>query len=77
MIKPDGVSGNYATAIKKNISEFGFGITNETTVQLDEETVKDFYAEHSSRSFFPGLVRYMTRYSCLVNNFKPFNLVDR
>lgn len=60
MIKPDGVSGNYTTAIKKIISDFGFGITNETMVQLDEETVKNFYAEHSLRSFFPGLVQYMT-----------------
>ncbi|XP_057514686.1 probable nucleoside diphosphate kinase 5 [Actinidia eriantha] len=28
-------------------------------VQLDEDTVKSFYAEHASKSFFPNLVRYM------------------
>lgn len=31
-------------------------------VQLDEATVKFFYAEHSSKSFFSSLIKYMTRY---------------
>ncbi|KAL3528572.1 hypothetical protein ACH5RR_007894 [Cinchona calisaya] len=60
MIKPDGVSGNYTRDIKKIISDSGFGIIEEVMVQLDEDTVKNFYAEHSSRSFFPRLVQYMT-----------------
>ena len=62
MIKPDGLSGNYADEIKNAILESGFIILREMTVRLDEDTAGKFYAEHSSRSFFPALVKYMTRY---------------
>ena len=62
IIKPDGLLGNYTDDIKKTILEYGFSILKEKTVQLDEETVKRFYAEHSSKSFFSSLIKYMTRY---------------
>lgn len=62
MIKPDGVSGNYTSSIKKIILDSGFGITEEVMVHLDEDLVKNFYAEHSSKSFFSSLLQYMTRY---------------
>ncbi|ONK66077.1 uncharacterized protein A4U43_C06F3920 [Asparagus officinalis] len=60
MIKPDGVSGNYTTQIKSIILESGFNIVREKMLQLNEETVAHFYAEHSGRSFFPNLMKYMT-----------------
>ncbi|XP_019077838.1 probable nucleoside diphosphate kinase 5 isoform X2 [Vitis vinifera] len=60
MIKPDGLSGNYTDEIKNAILESGFIILREMTVRLDEDTAGKFYAEHSSRSFFPALVKYMT-----------------
>lgn len=62
MIKPDGVSGNYTEQIKSIIRESGFSIVREKMLQLNEETVAHFYAEHSGRSFFPNLMKYMTRY---------------
>ncbi|KAH9621874.1 hypothetical protein KSS87_008178 [Heliosperma pusillum] len=61
MIKPDGLSGNYSDRIKKVILDSGFSITRELTIQLDEHTVERFYAEHSSKSFFVNLLKYMTR----------------
>lgn len=61
MIKPDGVSGNYTEEIKMIIVDSGFSIVNERLTQLDKETASAFYEEHSSRSFFPDLVSYMTR----------------
>ncbi|KAM7480633.1 hypothetical protein LguiA_028846 [Lonicera macranthoides] len=60
MIKPDGLAGNYTSVIKKIILESGFSIPREMVAQLDEHSVKSFYAEHSSKSFFPSLVKYMT-----------------
>ncbi|XP_048335862.2 probable nucleoside diphosphate kinase 5 isoform X1 [Ziziphus jujuba] len=60
MIKPDGLSGNYTDRIKNLISDSGFTICKERIIQLDEESVMSFYAEHSSRSFFGSLVKYMT-----------------
>ncbi|KAJ4717757.1 Nucleoside diphosphate kinase [Melia azedarach] len=60
MIKPDGLSGNYTDGIKKVILESGFRILRERVVQLDENGAATFYAEHSSRSFFSSLIKYMT-----------------
>ncbi|KAL0341818.1 UNVERIFIED_CONTAM: putative nucleoside diphosphate kinase, partial [Sesamum calycinum] len=60
IIKPDGVNGNYVDVIKKTILGSGFSITQEMQLQLNENTVKSFYAEHASKSFFSGLVQYMT-----------------
>lgn len=61
MIKPDGVSGNYTEEIKRLIVEAGFNIVKERLTQLEKEAASAFYDEHSSRSFFPDLVSYMTR----------------
>lgn len=62
MIKPDGLFGNYTDRIKNVILESGFIIFKEKVVQLDEDSAASFYAEHSTRSFFSSLVKYMTRY---------------
>ncbi|KAJ6805081.1 putative nucleoside diphosphate kinase 5 [Iris pallida] len=60
MIKPDGLSGNYTDQIKIIILESGFNIVSEKMFQLDAESAAIFYAEHSGRSFFPSLIKYMT-----------------
>ncbi|XP_020548011.1 probable nucleoside diphosphate kinase 5 isoform X2 [Sesamum indicum] len=60
IIKPDGVNGNYVDVIKKTILGSSFSITQEMQLQLNVNTVKSFYAEHASKSFFSGLVQYMT-----------------
>jgi len=65
MIKPDGLSGNYTDQIKSIILESGFNIVREKMLQLNKENVTLFYAEHSGRSFFPDLVKYMSRYLLL------------
>lgn len=61
IIKPDGVLGNYSDEIKHLIIDYGFSIAREIRIQLDEYSVGRFYAEHSSKSFFSSLVKYMTR----------------
>ncbi|KAJ7003274.1 hypothetical protein NC653_008500 [Populus alba x Populus x berolinensis] len=67
MIKPDGLLGNYTERIKEVIVDYGFSILREITAQLDQDSASSFYAEHSSRSFFPSLINYMT--SCKVLNW--------
>ncbi|KAI3891772.1 hypothetical protein MKX03_020910 [Papaver bracteatum] len=47
-------------AIKEMILESNFSILRETTVQLDEDSAAHFYAEHTERSFFNNLIKYMT-----------------
>ncbi|KAK8675783.1 hypothetical protein V6N13_033846 [Hibiscus sabdariffa] len=66
IIKPDGISGNYTERIKQVILESGFEISKEMVIQLDEENAANFYAEHSSKSFFTNLIRYMTSGPVLV-----------
>lgn len=66
IIKPDGLLGNYTDYIKRTIVAYSFRIFKEKIVQLDEATVKSFYAEHSSKSFFANLIKYMTSGPVLV-----------
>ena len=68
MIKPDGLSGKYTEKIKAAILDSGFHIVKETEVQLDAERASLFYAEHSQRSFFDSLVKYITRYYCCLKD---------
>jgi nucleoside diphosphate kinase len=62
MIKPDGVFGNYIDRIKNAILGSGFSIFKEMIVQLDEDSAASFYVEHSSKSFYSSLIKYVTRY---------------
>ncbi|CAK7356493.1 unnamed protein product [Dovyalis caffra] len=66
MIKPDGLLGNYTERIKLVILEYEFSILKETTTQLDQDRASSFYTEHSSKSFFPSLIKYMTSGPVLV-----------
>ncbi|KAH7565602.1 hypothetical protein JRO89_XS09G0232800 [Xanthoceras sorbifolium] len=75
MIKPDGVSGNYTDGIKMAILESGFSILRESIVQLDEDKAVTFYAEHSSRTFFTSLIKYMTSGPVLVMVLEKENAV--
>nr|XP_017218484.1 PREDICTED: probable nucleoside diphosphate kinase 5 isoform X2 [Daucus carota subsp. sativus] len=61
MIKPDGIVGNHTHFIKTTILASSFTILQEITLQLDRHTAQGFYAEHSSRTFFPDLIDFITR----------------
>ncbi|KAJ0006827.1 hypothetical protein Pint_29180 [Pistacia integerrima] len=75
MVKPDGVLGNYTDEIKRVILESGFNIFKEKISQLDEEQTATFYAEHSSKSFFSSLIKYMTSGPVLVMVLEKENAV--
>ncbi|GAB2269055.1 hypothetical protein Dimus_003985 [Dionaea muscipula] len=75
IIKPDGVYGNYTDMIKKVIHDNDFRIVRERWVQLDEDTVRTFYAEHYSKAFFTNLVEYMTSGPVLIMILEKQNAV--
>ncbi|XP_050285243.1 probable nucleoside diphosphate kinase 5 isoform X1 [Quercus robur] len=75
MIKPDGLFGNYTDRIKNVILESGFIIFKEKVVPLDEDSAANFYAEHSTRSFFSSLVKYMMSGPVLVMVLEKENAV--
>ena len=58
MMKPDICSNRKAEAhIKRLINEAGLTIVREDRCRLSRAECEHFYAEHSERPFFPGLVR--------------------
>ncbi|XP_052184097.1 probable nucleoside diphosphate kinase 5 [Diospyros lotus] len=75
IVKPDGFLGNYTNTIKEIILDSGFSISMEMITQLNEETVKIFYAEHSAKSFFPRLLKYMTSGPVLVMVLEKVNAI--
>ncbi|XP_044495083.1 probable nucleoside diphosphate kinase 5 isoform X2 [Mangifera indica] len=75
MIKPDGLLSNYTDEIKRVILESGFNIFKEKIIQLNEEQTATFYAEHSSKSFFTSLIKYMTSGPVLVMVLEKENAV--
>ncbi|PWA74220.1 Nucleoside diphosphate kinase [Artemisia annua] len=75
IVKPDGVSGMYTSSVKKIILESGFTIQRELKVHLDEDSVRRFYAEHSTKSFFPSLVKYMTSGPVLIMVLEKTNAI--
>ncbi|KAL5538013.1 hypothetical protein UlMin_045309 [Ulmus minor] len=75
IIKPDGLFNNHTVKVKNAILESGFVICNEMTIQLDEDGVTSFYAEHSSKSFFRSLIKYMTSGPVLVMILEKENAV--
>ncbi|XP_015583065.1 probable nucleoside diphosphate kinase 5 isoform X3 [Ricinus communis] len=76
MIKPDGLLGNYTERIKEVILQSGFSIVTEIITQLDEDRASIFYAEHSSKSFFSSLIKYMTSGPVLAMVLKKENAVS-
>ncbi|XP_076891169.1 putative nucleoside diphosphate kinase 5 [Bidens hawaiensis] len=75
IVKPDGVSGNHSSSIRKIILESGFIIQSEVTLHLDEDSVRRFYAEHSTKSFFPNLLQYMTSGPVLIMILEKVNAI--
>ncbi|KAI3670562.1 hypothetical protein L1987_87900 [Smallanthus sonchifolius] len=75
IVKPDGVSGNYTTSIRNIILQSGFTIQAQLTLHLAQHTVTTFYAEHSTKAFFPSLVKYMTSGPVLIMVLEKVNAI--
>jgi nucleoside-diphosphate kinase len=60
IIKPDAVAAGQAGAILAMIQEAGFKILAMRMTRLTEAQAQEFYAVHSARPFYGGLVKFMT-----------------
>tara|TARA_B100000809_G_scaffold263627_1_gene317322 strand:- start:8872 stop:9267 length:396 start_codon:yes stop_codon:yes gene_type:complete len=60
MLKPDSVNKGNIGAILEKINISGFKIVAMKLTQLSKRDAESFYAEHSERPFFNGLVEFMT-----------------
>lgn len=60
IIKPDAVAKGHTGAILAMIERNGFRILAMKTRRLAKQEAEAFYAVHSQRPFFGGLVQFMT-----------------
>jgi nucleoside-diphosphate kinase len=60
MIKPELVADQKIGEVLKMLSDNGFRIERLELKKLSMETVKQFYAEHEGKPFFPDLLSYIT-----------------
>ena len=60
IIKPDAVAAGHAGEILATIEKAGFRILALRMTRLTEQQAKGFYAVHSEKPFFAGLVKFMT-----------------
>jgi nucleoside-diphosphate kinase len=60
IIKPDAVAAGKAGAILAMIQDAGFKIVAMRMMSLTDAQARGFYAVHSERPFFNGLVKFMT-----------------
>jgi len=60
IIKPDAVAAGHAGEILAIIEKAGFRILALRMTRLTEQQAKGFYAVHSEKAFFAGLVKFMT-----------------
>jgi nucleoside-diphosphate kinase len=60
IIKPDAVAAGRIGAILASIQEAEFKILGLRLTRLSEAQARGFYAVHSQKPFFEGLVKFMT-----------------
>ena len=59
-IKPDGVQRGLIGEIVKRFESRGYILCAAKFMQASEETAKKHYAEHEGKSFYNGLLNYIT-----------------
>jgi nucleoside-diphosphate kinase len=60
IIKPDAVAARHAGEILATIEQAGFRVLSLRMTRLTVEQARGFYAVHSEKLFFAGLVKFMT-----------------
>jgi nucleoside-diphosphate kinase len=61
MLKPDALERGMIGGILQKINSAGFRIVGMKLTQMSQKDAESFYAVHSERPFFEGLVAFMTR----------------
>lgn len=60
MIKPDAVEAGHSAAILKHLVDAGFRIVALKMWCMSRNDAKRFYAVHTGKPFFDGLIEFMT-----------------
>ena len=60
LVKPDGVKRRLVGEIISRFESRGLELVGLKVLQIDEELAKRHYAAHADKTFFPGLVEFIT-----------------
>jgi nucleoside-diphosphate kinase len=77
IIKPDAVQNGLAGKVLSAIEADGFKIAGLRFIHMSKQEAETFYAVHSARGFFAGLVEFMTSGPCIVMALDRENAVLR
>ena len=77
IIKPDAVQNNFVGAINERLKIHGFDIGQSKMMLLTADEVREFYKEHRNKSFFEGLVKFMSSGECVVQVLRGFDAIQR
>jgi len=77
IIKPDATKRNLTGKINSYLENAGLKIVAQKMVLLKEDQAKEFYAEHSERPFFAGLISYMTSAPVILQVLKGENAITK
>lgn len=66
LIKPDGIQKGYIGEVISRLERVGFMLVAAKVIQLSEELLREWYAHHADKPFFPRVVAYMQETPVLV-----------
>src|SRR5215468_9360859 len=77
IIKPDAVAKNVIGPITAKLEAAGLRVIASKMVRLTEAQAKAFYAVHRERPFSPGLVKFMTEGTVVVQVLEGENAIAK
>lgn len=76
IIKPDAIRKRFEGNIIQMILEAGFDVVGMKLIKLTKESAERFYEIHKEKSFFEGLIKFMTSGPVIVIALKKENAVE-
>ena len=77
LVKPDATGRNVSGAILSYIEKQGPKLVALKLMHIDKALAERHYAEHKEKSFFPGLVKYITSGPVVAAVFEGDNAIEK
>ena len=77
LIKPDGMQKGYIGEVISRLEREGFKLVAAKVVRLSEKLLRQWYAHHVDKPFFPRIVAYMQETPVLAMVWEGENIVER
>jgi nucleoside-diphosphate kinase len=77
IIKPDAVKKNLIGEIYSRIEKSGLKIISAKMLRFSKQEAQAFYAEHTGKDFFNGLIEFMTSGPIMVQAIEGENAISK